>query len=59
VRAGLARLLEDRDRERLAALRLLQLRQTKRGGQTGRAAADEEDVEVEGLAIQVISPIPQ
>ena len=50
VRAGLARLLEHGDRQRLAALRLLQLRQAQRRRQPGRAAADDQDVDVEGLA---------
>ena len=53
VRAGLARLLEHRDRQRLAALLLLQLRQPQRGRQPGGAAADDQDVDFEGLARHV------
>ena len=51
VRARLACLVEHRDRERVAAARLLQLRQPERGRHAGGAAADDEDVEVECFAI--------
>ena len=52
VRAGLARLLEHRNRERLAALRLLQLRQPQRRRHAGRPAADDQDVDFEGFAFK-------
>ncbi len=45
MRADLARLLEHRDGERLAALLLLELRQTQRSRHPGGAAADDEDVD--------------
>jgi hypothetical protein len=51
VRASLARLLEHRNRERLAGLRLLQLREAQCRGKTGGTAADDEDVDVEGFAV--------
>jgi hypothetical protein len=51
VCARLARLLEDRNRERLAALFLLQLRETQRRAHAGGTAADDEDVDVEGFAV--------
>ena len=50
VRAGLARLLEHRDGQRLAALRLLQLREPQGRRQAGRTAADDEDVDFEGFS---------
>ena len=53
VRAGLARLLEHRDRQRLAALRLLELRQPQSGRQSGRPAADDEHVNVEGFSFHL------
>ena len=52
MRADLARLLEHRDRERLAALLLLELRQPQRSRHPGGAAADDQDVDFEGFAIQ-------
>ena len=55
VRAGLARLLEDGNRERLAALLLLQLRQPQRGRHPGGAAADDQDVDFEGFAVHQLS----
>ena len=50
VRAGLARLLEHRDGERLAALFLLQLREPQRRRQPGGPAADDQHIDVESLA---------
>ena len=51
VRAGLPRLLQHRDRERLAALCLLQLREPQRRRHAGRAAADDQHVDFEGFAV--------
>ena len=51
VRAGLARLLEHRDRQRLAAALLLQLCQPQRRRHARRAAADDEDVDFEGFTL--------
>ena len=51
VRARFARFLEDGDRERLAALLLLQLRQPQRRRHPGGAAADDQDVDFEGFAL--------
>jgi len=51
VRAWFAGLLEQRDRQRLAALFLLQLRQPQRCRHPRRSAADDQDVDVEGLAL--------
>ena len=57
VRAGLARLLEHGNRERLAALLLLQLRQPQRGRHPGGAAADDQDVDFEGFTGKKL-PVP-
>ena len=51
VRARLARLVEHGDGQRLAAVLSLQLGQPKRRRHSGRPAADDEDVEVERLAL--------
>ena len=56
MRADLARLLEHRDRKRLAALLLLELRQAKRSRHPGGPAADNQNVDVKSLAIWHISP---
>jgi hypothetical protein len=48
--AGIACLLEDGDRERLAAERFLHLRETKRGRQPSRATADYQHIDIESLA---------
>ena len=50
VRAGLARLLEQGNRQRLAAVGVLQVGETERGREAGGAAADDQHVNVEGLA---------
>ena len=50
MRAGFARFLEHRDRQRLAASLLLQLRQPERRGQPRRPAADDQDVDFERVA---------
>src|SRR5690606_38513938 len=50
VRPEFPALLEHRDRERLAAVGLLQLGQLQRRRQPGRAAADDEDIDFERLA---------
>ena len=50
VRTGLARLLEHGDRQRFAAVCLLQLRETKRGREAGGATADDQDIDFESLA---------
>ena len=50
MRAGLARLLEHGDRERLAAFLLLQLREPQRRRHPGGPAADDQHVDFEGLA---------
>ena len=51
VRAGLARLLEHGDGERLAALFLLELREPQRRRHPGGPAADDQDIDFEGLAL--------
>ncbi len=51
MRASLARLLEHGDRQRLAAVLFLQLREPKRRGQSRGAAADDQDVDVERFAL--------
>ena len=51
VRASLARLFEHRDGQRLAAPRLLELRQPQRRRQSGRTAANDEDVDFEGFSV--------
>ena len=57
VRADFARLLEHGDRERLAALLLLELGEPQRSRHPGGAAADDQDVDFEGFS-RVIS-VPQ
>jgi hypothetical protein len=49
--ARFRRLLDHGDRKRLAALFLLQLRETQRGRHPGGTAADDQDVNFEGLSI--------
>src|SRR5207248_11516783 len=52
MRADLLSLLEDGDRQRLAAaVRFRELRETVRGGEAGRPGADDDDVDVQGLAL--------
>ena len=58
VSARLARLLEHRNRQRLAARRFLELGEPKRCRHAGRSAADDEDIDFEGFAIQVSSQLP-
>ncbi len=53
VRSGFTRLLEHGDRERIAAARLLELRETKSGRQAGGATADDQHVDFESLAHSV------
>src|SRR5262245_52861013 len=48
--AGLTGLLDDRNRQRLAALRLLELRQPQRGRQPCGPGADNQDVNFEGFS---------
>ena len=55
MRAHFARLLEHGDRQRLAALLLLELRQAQRGRHPGGAAADDEDVYFEGFTFHAHS----
>ncbi len=50
MRAGLARLVDHGHGQRLAAVGRLELRQTQGRRQAGRAAADDQDVYVEGFA---------
>ena len=50
MRADVARFLEDRDREPIAATLFLQLREPQRRGHPGGPAADDQDVDLEGLA---------
>ncbi len=50
VRAGLARLFDHRDRERLAALLLLQLSQAQRSREAAGACPDDQDIDVQRLA---------
>jgi hypothetical protein len=50
VRRRLARFFEDRNRQRLAAILLLQLRESQGRRHPGRSAADDEDVDLESLA---------
>ena len=56
VRAGLARFLEHRNCQRLSPGRLLELRQSQRRGKPRRPRADDQDVEVEGLASHRVHP---
>ena len=55
VRASLARLLEHRDRQGLAAPRALKLREPQRRRQSCRTAANDEDVDFEGFSVH---PVP-
>src|SRR5262245_34378834 len=48
--AGLTGLLDDRNRQRLAALGLLELRQPQRGRQPCGTSADNQDVNFEGFS---------
>ena len=50
MRAGFPRLLEHRDRQRLAARAFLKLGEAKRRGHSGRSAADDEHIDFEGFA---------
>jgi hypothetical protein len=52
VRSGLARFLEDGNRQRLARVLFLQLRQPQRGRHAGRSPTDNQDVNFEGFAFQ-------
>ena len=54
VGAGRARLLQHRYHQRLAALLGVQPRETVRRGQSRRPAPDDEDVDIERLALHVI-----
>src|SRR5688572_5727863 len=58
VRRRLARLLEDGNRQRLATLLLLDLREAKRRREPGRAAADDQNINFERLAIHGIADYP-
>jgi len=51
VRTNLARLLQDRNRERLASAFLLELAQSQRSRHPGGTAAYDQNVDVESLAI--------
>jgi len=51
MRAGITRFLEHRDGQRCAAMLFLQLCESKRRGQPGGAAADNQDVDVESFAL--------
>ena len=57
MRADFARLLEHGDRQRLAALLFLELRQAQRGRHPGGAAADDQDVDFEGFTIHAHSAV--
>ncbi len=60
--AGVAGLFDHRDRQRLPALLLVQLREAQGRGQAGRPAPDNQDVYFEGLALshsRYSSPKPQ
>src|SRR6185295_16079003 len=50
-RALLARLLEDGDRQRVAAFLLLELRQAKRRRESGWTPADDQDVDFQRFAV--------
>jgi hypothetical protein len=54
VCASFARLLEDGNRQWLTAVLLLQLREAERRGQARRSSADNQDVNVEGLASHTV-----
>ena len=56
VRAGFSRLLDHRDRKRIAALRFLELRQPQSRRQPRRAAADDQDVYFESLSFASQAP---
>jgi hypothetical protein len=56
VRASLTRLLQDGDSDRFASPLLVQLRQSQSGRHPGRAAANDQRVNFEGLSVQTISP---
>ncbi len=56
VRSGFARLLEHGDRQRIAAVRLLELRETKCGRQAGGAAADDQHIDFESLGHKTSVP---
>ena len=56
VGASLSRLLNHGDGEGSASLLLLQLGQPDRRGQPGRAATDDEHVDLEGLSLQSVQP---
>ena len=49
--AGIGGLLDDGNRQRFAALLLLELREPQRRGQAARPAADDQDVDFKRLAL--------
>ena len=51
MRAGLARFFDDRNRQRLASLGFLQLREPQRRRQARRTAADDENIDFESLTL--------
>src|SRR4029079_11973374 len=53
VRAGLARLLQQGKRQWFAAVGVLQVGETERGREAGRATTDDQDVNVQGLTFHV------
>ena len=52
MRAALARLLQHGDSQRLAASTLLPRREPDCGGEPGRAAPDNQDIDIEGFPLQ-------